>query len=390
MQKSKKSLFYPLAFLVFFSAVLAICLANVQAKADSTAWLEARDYSGTGPYYTSSGTYAKNTFLFDGRYTYYMQADGTPMTNRLTYHPNGQNTVYFDKNGHEVFNSFQDVEKGASGNALGYTCYFDANGYLYQDEITSYNGKTYYLDGTGKMKKNEWFRFDNGADIGYAKADGSLHTEGFGADPWGRQVFYHWNGMVAPGLITDGAWYYNFDLSDGHFLGKFAASAPASPAPAPTPAPPAPTPAPPAPTPDPTPAPPAPTPAPEDPKSLIAQVVVLVNKERAANGLSPLTVDTNIESASAVRAEEISRLFDHKRPDGRSCFTALDEAGVRYSGAGENIAAGQRTPEAVMKSWMDSPGHRANILNSNFTRIGVGYFQSSSGYRYNWVQLFAK
>ena len=86
----------------------------------------------------------------------------------------------------------------------------------------------------------------------------------------------------------------------------------------------------------------------------------------------------------AQTAEDLPTLFDHTRPDGSSCFTALDEAGIRYRAAGENIAYGQRTPEQVVEAWMDSPGHRANILSSYFTAIGVGY-RSQGSY---WVQLF--
>jgi hypothetical protein len=71
------------------------------------------------------------------------------------------------------------------------------------------------------MKQNEWFQFDNGLDYGCATADGSLTCNTFGYDPYGRVVFYHWNGMVARGLITDGTWYYLMDETDGHLLGQF-------------------------------------------------------------------------------------------------------------------------------------------------------------------------
>ena len=80
-----------------------------------------------------------------------------------------------------------------------------------------------------------------------------------------------------------------------------------------------------------------------------------------------------INEAAQVRVKELSALFDHTRPDGTTCFTALDDAGIRYSTAGENIAAGYSTPEQVVNGWMNSEGHRANILNASFTTIGVGY-----------------
>ncbi len=168
-----------------------------------------------GKYYKRNGKTIKDAFFCDGTYTYYLQADGTPMKNKLTYHPNGVDLIYFDEKGHELFDEFRYCKN------VGYTCYFNTYGYLYKNEITFSNGKTYYLDGTGRMKQSEWFKFYNGVDIGYTNADGSLMNNGFGYDPWGRVVFYHWNGMVARGLISDGVWYYHMDETDGHLLGRF-------------------------------------------------------------------------------------------------------------------------------------------------------------------------
>lgn len=118
----------------------------------------------------------------------------------------------------------------------------------------------------------------------------------------------------------------------------------------------------------------------------IDQVLQLVNQERANEGLSALETTSALKQAAQVRANEQAEEFSHTRPDGSSCFTALDEAGISYMAAGENIAWGQRTPEAVMNSWMNSSGHRANILSSSFTKIGVGYV-NDNGSPY-WVQLF--
>lgn len=117
-----------------------------------------------------------------------------------------------------------------------------------------------------------------------------------------------------------------------------------------------------------------------------SEVVRLVNVERAKNGLSALSVSTGVQQAAQVRAAEQVKSFSHTRPNGTSCFTALTEAGVSYRGAGENIAYGQQTPAAVMNSWMNSSGHRANILNANFTTIGVGY-TVINGTPY-WAQMF--
>ena len=117
-----------------------------------------------------------------------------------------------------------------------------------------------------------------------------------------------------------------------------------------------------------------------------SQVAALVNAERAKYGLSALTVDTKVQQAALVRAKETAQSFSHTRPNGSSFSTALTEAGVSYRTAGENIAYGQSTPQQVMNAWMNSSGHRANILNANYTTIGVGY-TVINGTAY-WAQLF--
>lgn len=117
------------------------------------------------------------------------------------------------------------------------------------------------------------------------------------------------------------------------------------------------------------------------------EVLDLVNKERAAYGLSALQADSKVQAAAKTRANEILKSFSHTRPDGRAFSTALNEAGATYSGAGENIAKGQRTPEEVVNAWMNSPGHRANILNSKYKYLGVGCVKSGSS-SYAWTQIF--
>lgn len=117
------------------------------------------------------------------------------------------------------------------------------------------------------------------------------------------------------------------------------------------------------------------------------EVVRLVNVERQKAGLSPLTLDKRVEAAANVRAKEICEYFSHTRPNGTSCFTALDEVGAAWYMAGENIAAGFSSPAAVMNGWMNSQGHRENILTREYTGIGVGCYKDASGRLY-WVQLF--
>lgn len=116
------------------------------------------------------------------------------------------------------------------------------------------------------------------------------------------------------------------------------------------------------------------------------RVVDLVNEERAKAGLSEMKLDMDVTAAADVRAREIKQSFSHTRPDGSSFSTVLQQQGVSYRGCGENIAWGQRTPEQVMNGWMNSEGHRANILNKNYKNIGVGFYQEN-GVNY-WVQLF--
>ena len=116
------------------------------------------------------------------------------------------------------------------------------------------------------------------------------------------------------------------------------------------------------------------------------EVLTLVNKERSKAGLAPLTMNAKASEAAKVRAKEIVSIFDHTRPNGQSPFTALDNVGVSYRTAGENIAYGQSTPSEVMNGWMNSSGHRANILKGSFKEIGIGaYYQNGT---YYWVQLF--
>ena len=122
--------------------------------------------------------------------------------------------------------------------------------------------------------------------------------------------------------------------------------------------------------------------------SFEAEVIRLVNEERAAYGLPALTTTDALTAAAARRAEEIAADYGHDRPDGSSCFTVLPEFGIRYETAGENIAAGQKTPAQVVRAWMHSEGHRNNILNPDFTQIGVGYTHTNRGYRHFWAQTF--
>ncbi|MGI6730930.1 MAG: CAP domain-containing protein [Anaerovoracaceae bacterium] len=121
------------------------------------------------------------------------------------------------------------------------------------------------------------------------------------------------------------------------------------------------------------------------------QVVDLVNSERAKVGLPALKMNTKLAGVAEKKAEDLrdNNYFAHNSPTYGSPFDMMRQFGVTYTTAGENIARGQKTPAAVMNGWMNSQGHKENILNSNFTEIGVGYVTDSNGTTY-WVQMFIR
>jgi uncharacterized YkwD family protein len=135
-----------------------------------------------------------------------------------------------------------------------------------------------------------------------------------------------------------------------------------------------------------TPAPTTPT-APTD--SVVAyenKVLELVNVERQKAGLKPLQMDEAVRNVARKKSEDMQakKYFSHTSPTYGSPFDMMKQFGISYKAAGENIAMGQRTPEEVVKAWMNSPGHKANILKADFTHIGVGYVANGS----YWTQMF--
>lgn len=121
------------------------------------------------------------------------------------------------------------------------------------------------------------------------------------------------------------------------------------------------------------------------------QVADLVNKERAAAGLPALTVNGKLSQVAELKAEDMrdKNYFSHTSPTYGSPFDMIKQFGVTYKSAAENIAKGQKSPQSVMNGWMNSQGHRENILNSNYTEIGVGYVTDNNGNTY-WVQMFIR
>ncbi|GAB6990218.1 CAP domain-containing protein [Paenibacillus pini] len=132
-----------------------------------------------------------------------------------------------------------------------------------------------------------------------------------------------------------------------------------------------------------------PEPTPEQPStsdksSFAAQVITLVNQERSKAGLNALSENTKLSAMALDKAKDMynNNYFDHNSPTYGSPFDMMKTYGISYSYAGENIAKGQKTPADVMNAWMNSEGHKANILSKNFTTIGVAYYNGC------WVQEF--
>ena len=134
-----------------------------------------------------------------------------------------------------------------------------------------------------------------------------------------------------------------------------------------------------------------PTPSPEEiaanAEKIAKEVIRLTNIERRKNGKTDLKYHAKLQQAAMTRAKELEIKFAHERPDGSDIGTAAFEAGVGNPG-GENIGAGFTKPEAVVKAWMDSDGHRTTMLQSHYTHIGVGYYKGKNGTGY-WVQEFS-
>lgn len=126
-------------------------------------------------------------------------------------------------------------------------------------------------------------------------------------------------------------------------------------------------------------------------KSFESQVIQLTNQQRAKYGLPALAADWELSRVARYKSADMrdKNYFNHTSPTYGSPFTMMKNFGVQYSAAAENIAAGQTTPQEVVNSWMNSPGHRQNILDSRMTHIGVGYAKGGS-YRHYWTQMFIK
>lgn len=121
-------------------------------------------------------------------------------------------------------------------------------------------------------------------------------------------------------------------------------------------------------------------------RSFESEVVRLVNEERTKRGLSPLRENWQLSRVARFKSQDMrdNRYFSHNSPTYGTPFQMIKSFGISYRAAGENIARGQRTPAAVVAGWMNSAGHRANILSAAFTEIGVGYVADGN----YWTQMF--
>lgn len=121
-------------------------------------------------------------------------------------------------------------------------------------------------------------------------------------------------------------------------------------------------------------------------RSFEQEVIRLVNEQRAQNGLKPLSENWELSRVARYKSQDMvdNRYFSHTSPTYGSPFQMIRDFGISFRRAGENIAYGQRTPQAVVNAWMNSSGHRANILNASYTQIGVGYVAAGN----YWTQMF--
>lgn len=129
----------------------------------------------------------------------------------------------------------------------------------------------------------------------------------------------------------------------------------------------------------------------QDTRAFEREVIRLVNVERAKVGLKPLSENVKLSKVARIKSQDMinKKYFSHYSPTYGSPFDMMKKFGIRFRAAGENIAMGQKTPKEVMNAWMNSAGHRRNILNPNFTQIGVGVAKDSKGRLY-WTQMFIR
>lgn len=207
---------------VLLAASVPVSAVQAEGGGREVPHYDIRKSGGTGDgtnYFLSDGTMVKDAFFCDGTYTYYLMADGSPMKDRLTYHPDGEHIIYFDADGHEVFSNFTHVVQSIAGEEVDDLCFFDVYGYMYVDVLTydQAGEHLYYANSYGVMERNGWFQFSDGG-YGYANTDGTLMTDQYTYDWNGKLVYMEANGHVrGSGQASTDEWaesLYNALLKD--------------------------------------------------------------------------------------------------------------------------------------------------------------------------------
>lgn len=209
-----KTLFSVVLFIM--AAVAFVQLLPVTVNAATVPHYTLSEDGGTWDgtqYRLPDGTLAKDAFFCDGSYTYYLQYDGTPMKDRLTYHPDGEHVIYFDKDGHEVFSDFSNITISISGDIVDDMCFFDVNGYMYVDTLTydKTGTKLYYVNPYGVLERNGWFSFSGNefdAGLGFSGISGGYGYANSDCSLMVNTTTYDWNGNLV------------FLLGDGHVEGS--------------------------------------------------------------------------------------------------------------------------------------------------------------------------
>ena len=292
-------------------------------------------------YIMPDGTQLKNAFFCDGTYTYFLQNDGTPMTNYLTYHPDGEHIIYFDAYGHEVFDSFATCGPQQ-------TYYFGALGYLAKNELIGAYGNFYYMNDCGLMSKG-WFQFPDG-NYGFGDKNGKLKTDGWGTDPYGRQVFFNWNGTVSKGLMTDGMFYYHMDETDGHFLGQWLCDG-----------------------------------VNIDGRAL--EIMNSINSYRNQCGRQPVVMLPVLNQCAQTIAGEMGSMQNGRRPNGKEVYTVFEDFGVdydHYQNCGFASRSNSGDPDDTIGYWK----RRVRLLDPGYKFIGIGVAQN--GEETNWFGIMTR
>ncbi|PNV63301.1 hypothetical protein C0033_04265 [Clostridium sp. chh4-2] len=347
-------------------AGLSLCLTLLFS---TNAFAEWRQEQGNWWFVNADGSYAKDGWQWIGNKCYYFTSEGYCLMNTKT--PDGNDV---DASGAWIVDGVVQIRpynpvKGWN-DVDGTWKYYTGSKYITSDWKTIEN-KRYYFDENGNMAKG--FRHING-DQYYFNDDGSLQMESFTLDDM-RYIIKE-KGIIADEIDEfdwftgnyrdsddddydrsddyDNSWYYdNSDYDDDYDYSDYYNNDTIE----------------------------------ADEGSYAYEVFEIVNRERRKEDRENLEWDVELAYCAQERAYEIHEKYEHTRPDGSSWYTILKDEGISYQSCGENIAYGQRSPENVMNAWMNSTGHKNNILKSSFGRMGVGcaYVNGS----YYWVQIFA-